>query len=630
MPEHPSHQEGRELSQAQSGSVTYLEPALWQQLTEAGSDQEFYMSWLRLQCRMIEQVHQGVVMVGPVEAGPFLPVAAWPETPNPGKTFENLVQRVHRERKGVVIRYQAESPGEIPDRFHLGYPIKLDNRLHGAVVLDIAHRKPEELQSVMRQLQWGLAWLEKHLLHKQTGSVENSQLHLNTTVDLVAQVLQEERFQGAAMACVTELATQLACDRVSIGFRKKEFIEVVAISHTAQFGTEMNLVRDIGRVMDECYDQRIPVLYPPNAAQRITITRAHAELSSQHKAVSILTVPLFSCQEKGCGAMTFERSVGEPFALHEVELCQAIGAMLGPILEEKRLNDRNLFTRVCDDCGTFLTRLWGPGHVKLKAVSVLLALVAIIFVFAKGDYRVTAKTLLEGEIQRAVTVPFDGYVEEAEVRAGDLVKHGQVMAQLHDKDLGLERIKWASLREQHQLEYYKALAEKDQAAAQIYLEQANQAAAQLSLLEMQLVRARITAPFDGVVVSGDLSQSLGAPVARGDVLFEVAPLHSYRVMLEIDERDIGAIQIGQTGTLILNSLPDQELVFEVEKITPVSVAREGLNYFRVEARLQEPSQRLRPGMEGYGKVDIDRRSLAWIWTHDLIDWVYLWAWKWLP
>ena len=124
--------------------------------------------------------------------------------------------------------------------------------------------------------------------------------------------------------------------------------------------------------------------------------------------------------------------------------------------------------------------------------------------------------------------------------------------------------------------------------------------------------------FDGVVVSGDLSQSLGAPVARGDVLFEVAPLHSYRVMLDVDERDIGDLVVGQHGTLVLNALPDQEWPFMVEKITPVSVAREGLNYFRVEAKLLEPSERLRPGMEGYGKVTADRRHLIWIWTHPLI------------
>lgn len=630
MPEHPPHQELRGGVQVQPGSITYLEPALWQQLTDAGTDREFCLSWLRLQCRMIDAVHQGVVMMGPVDAGPFLPVAAWPETLASSQSFEHLVQRVLRERKGVVVRYQAEIPEEIPDRFHLGYPLKVENHLHGVIALDIAHRKPEELQSVMRQLQWGMAWLENWLLRKQIGPVEETQEQLTTTLDLAARALQEESSQGAAMACVTELATRLLCDRVSLGFRKAEFVEVAALSHSAQFGEQMNLVRAVGRVMDECLDQGRPIFFPPDEAHRGAVTRAHAELSSQHKSAAILSVPLFASGGIACGALTLERGVGACFTPGEIALCQAVGAVLGPILEEKRRNDRSLIVRLRDDWRALLVRLFGPGHAGTKAFAITLGVLAVFLVFATGDYRITAKTVLEGEVQRAVTVPFDGYVEEALVRAGDLVKHGQLMALLNDKDLILERLKWVSLMEQRQLEYSRALAGREHAEAKVYQEQANQAAAELRLIEYRLTRAKISAPFDGVVVSGDLSQSLGAPVARGDVLFEVAPLDSYRVMLDVDERDIGAIQIGQTGTLVLNSLPDQDLLFHVEKITPVSLPREGLNYFRVEARLQEPSTRLRPGMEGYGKIEADRRRLIWIWTHELIDWLRLWAWKWMP
>lgn len=569
-------------------------------------------------------------MMGPVDAGPFLPVAVWPEALASSQSFEHLVQRILRERKGVVVRYQAEIPEEIPDRFHLGYPIKADNHLHGVIALDIAHRSPEELQSVMRQLQWGMAWLENWLLRKQIAPVEETQEQLATTLDLAARALQEESARGAAMACVTELATRLLCDRVSLGFRRKEFVEVAALSHSAQFGEEMNLLRAIGRAMDECLDQGQPLLFPPDETHRGTVTRVHAELSSQHKSAAILTVPLFASGGIGCGALTLERGSGASFTPGEVALCQAIGAMLGPILEEKRRNDRNLLARLRDDARALLIKLFGPGHAGLKACALVLAAVAVFLVFAKGDYRITAKTVLEGEVQRAVTVPFDGYVDEALVRAGDLVKQGQLLARLNDKDLVLERLKWASLKEQRQLEYSKALAGREHADAKVYQEQANQAAAELGLIEYQLTRAQISAPFDGVVVNGDLSQSLGAPVARGDVLFEVAPLDSYRVILEINERDIGVIRVGQAGILVLNALPDEDLDFHVEKITPVSVAREGLNHFRVEARLQEPSPRLRPGMEGYGKVEADRRRLVWIWTHELIDWLRLWAWKWMP
>jgi hypothetical protein len=35
-------------------------------------------------------------------------------------------------------------------------------------------------------------------------------------------------------------------------------------------------------------------------------------------------------------------------------------------------------------------------------------------------------------------------------------------------------------------------------------------------------------------------------------------------------------------------------------------------------------------MEGFSKVEVDRRLLIWIWTHDLIDWARLWVWSWWP
>jgi hypothetical protein len=35
-------------------------------------------------------------------------------------------------------------------------------------------------------------------------------------------------------------------------------------------------------------------------------------------------------------------------------------------------------------------------------------------------------------------------------------------------------------------------------------------------------------------------------------------------------------------------------------------------------------------MEGAGKIEVDRRSLVWIWTHQIVDWMRLAAWSWLP
>ena len=159
--------------------------------------------------------------------------------------------------------------------------------------------------------------------------------------------------------------------------------------------------------------------------------------------------------------------------------------------------------------------------------------------------------------------------------------------------------------------------------------QIEQIDAMLSLVADKLSRATLTAPFDGIVVAGDLHQLLGTPVELGKVLFTVAPLDSYRVILQVEERDISYLKLGQRGELTLSGIPHRQMEFSVEQITPVSTAQDGRNFFRVEARLFNPSDRVRPGMEGVGKVDVDERRLIWIWTHNLIDWVRLTVWKWL-
>jgi hypothetical protein len=88
--------------------------------------------------------------------------------------------------------------------------------------------------------------------------------------------------------------------------------------------------------------------------------------------------------------------------------------------------------------------------------------------------------------------------------------------------------------------------------------------------------------------------------------------------------------VGQRGQLRLASTPFDPVPFTVEKIVPVATAREGRNFFRVDARLAHAPERLRPGMEGVAKIDVDRRLLAAIWTRSALDWARLTLWTWWP
>jgi hypothetical protein len=108
-------------------------------------------------------------------------------------------------------------------------------------------------------------------------------------------------------------------------------------------------------------------------------------------------------------------------------------------------------------------------------------------------------------------------------------------------------------------------------------------------------------------------------------------LDSYRVILEVDERDVGAVRLEQAGLLALTGMPEDLLEIRVEKITPISTAEDGRNFFRVEASLVgAPPALLRPGMEGVGKIDAGERRLIWIWTHKIVYWVRMFFWSWWP
>jgi Barrel-sandwich domain of CusB or HlyD membrane-fusion/GAF domain len=386
----------------------------------------------------------------------------------------------------------------------------------------------------------------------------------------------------------------------------------------------MNLVRLVGAAMDEALDQRALIRHPA-PPEELNITRAHAELAQVCGAATILTVPLFS-RDRFIGAITFEHPSG--FDADTVEVLDCIAATAAPILEEKRRNDRWLIIKIADAFWNQLVRLLGPGHAKRKLAVLVLLAAASAGYFWKGLYRVTADAAVEGQIQRSVVAPFNGFVLEAPVRAGDTVKAGQLLARLDDRDLLLERLKWITERERRKLEFEKAMGERNRAEQLISTTQMEQAEAEIRLVDEQLSRARLTAPFDGLVIAGDLTQSIGASLQRGQELFEVAPLDSYRVVLDIDETQIGDVAIGQKGSLVASSLPGENFPLSITKITPVSKAHDGRNTFRVEGQLEDTGLALRPGMHGVAKIDIERRHMVWIWTRAFLDWARLTLWRW--
>lgn len=565
-------------------------------------------------------------MLGSGAKGSFVPAASWPVDE---QNLELLAEsgRIAARQRSAVVQPQSPPGSEgTAGPVIVAFPLLTDGELLGVVALEVNTLDQQQQRTLLQLLQWGSAWL--HLLSQEDGSAAIAS-RLANVVEVTAKALDQSSLRAAATAAVNHLANLLSCERVSLGLLHNRSMRVQVVSNSAQFDRRTALLRGIEAAMDEALDEKRAVVHPPVRISEIEALPAHERLCRGNDGAAACTVLLLD-ENQAIGALTFERQQGPPFDRDELDLCDAVVALLGPIFELKRLQDRPLLAKAGQTIAGVLGGIFGRRHLLRRLLIAGSVAMLVVLALANGEFRISATAVLEGTEQRALVAPIDGYVAQARARAGEFVKQGAVLAALDDRDLKLERRRWLSERDDLTKQHRRAFGTLDRAQAAIVEAQLGKANAQLSLIEAQLARTRIVAPFDGVIVRGDLSQSLGVPVERGQILFELAPLDTYRIALQVNEGDITHIAAGQQGVLALAALPDERLPFQVEDIIGIATTDEGRNGFRVEGGLEAASAKFRPGMRGVGKIVVGERSLLWIWTHSLADRVGLWLWSRLP
>jgi RND family efflux transporter MFP subunit len=576
-------------------------------------------SWLARQCRMLPGAMRAVAVLGRPDA----PAAAcWPEGSGPHPDLEAAAMAA-LVRRSVLAEDLAPRPGLPPTRSRVAVPFPPAAGVLGAVALELADVKSSEAAPVVAALRSGAAWLP---LARQ--SEPGRERYATTLLAWLSVALEAESRDAAALRVATELAATLGCERVAIGALEHGRMRLLALSHSARFDPRTEPMRVLVALLEEAADQDATVAVPAPAGAPAPIAREH-ERAQQAQGGALWSVPL-PAGGRVVGAIHFEARGAHALDPGLLRLCEEAAAHLGPALELAQRAGAPLRARARERLRDALRELAGPRRTGTKLALAGALCAALLLGFASGPFRVTADATLEGRVQRAVVAGLEGYVAEAHARAGDLVRQGEVLGRLDDRDLELERRKWTGRHAALRKEYREALASHDRARVAVLTARLAEAEAELDLLEARLARTALVAPFDGVVVRGDLSQALGSPVEKGEVLFEVAPLDGYRIVLRVDERDVAHVAPGQPGSLALSALPGQTLPLTVERVIPVASVHEGRNVFPVEARVEQGTSGLRPGMAGVAKIEAGHERLSWIWTRRAFDALRLWAWGWWP
>lgn len=598
--------------------------ALWAALASASEPGAFCRAWLDLQCTRTRGTVGGMILLES-GTGSFAPAAIWPPGPSNIDPLRKAGEAALAQGRPVIERDAHQ-----PDQSSIAYPVQSAGHVHGVVVLAIAGARPAVLQSALRELHWGVGWILSLVWQHRAETQGRSGATAASAIDLLAAVQEHETLQEAGMALCNELSRAIAAERVVLGLVRKDVVKLLTMSHGAWFRKRSDIAEAVEAAMDEALAQGEAILFPGEDGGG-PITIQHARLAAAAGSASLASVPMM---DRGLtiGVLTLERGAdAEPFTADDLLFCETAAALVAPTFALKQREERLVSGRIRGQAMAGAKALFGPRRPLAKALGIGALLALLVLFLPTATFRVSADAALEGRVQRAAAVPFSGFIARSHARAGDVVREGQLLATLDDRDLKLDHARSLSAVRQLDRRYRESLAKHERSEMNLFGAQLRQAEAELSLVEYKLARVKIAAPLSGVLVSGDVSQLVGSPVEEGEVLFEVAPLDDFRVVLQVEEGDISYLQPGQRGNFAPTGLAGSTAPFIVTKLTSVTANQDGKNVFRVEAELAAGAPpALRPGMEGVAKVGVDRRSRFWIWTRGVRDWWRLFLWKWLP
>lgn len=235
------------------------------------------------------------------------------------------------------------------------------------------------------------------------------------------------------------------------------------------------------------------------------------------------------------------------------------------------------------------------------------------------DFSVEVAGDVAPSFQLDVKSEVSGKIKAVHVEAGDTVKSGDLLAEIDDRDLMTEKqsvlseIDGAKLEMEKDKRNYERSKELfdaklvsreqfDNLTSEFDISQNNLIRAQrkLETTEEKLRKTKIVSPIDGTVLTLPVIEGqvvvAAASVNSGTTLMTVANLEKLLVQTHVNQVDVAKLKVELPVKLKVDSLKDVTMNGKISFIAPVATVKNSVKGFDIEATIENPNARLRPGM----------------------------------
>lgn len=457
-----------------------------------------------------------------------------------------------------------------------------------------------------------------------------------------------------------------AADRLSVVMRQGQRWQLLAASGADRIESRADATKRLQMLAASTADWGEPLEYADaKPSENAELPPELAELIEKHvdesQARRLVAVPIeFDHGENDqpqrsrvAAVLIAEQFSSEGAALSRERVLE-LAELCAPALRQARQLDR-FPVRNClrwADHWTQVCEAWGLTKLTLAAAVVLAVLAALVLV--PYDFEVEASATIVPLVERDIFATTDGKVAEVRIVHGQQVEANEVLAVLQDPQLSLdvERVQGEIETTRKRLEAI-AVARTDRKVREETTNEklplsaeAEQLEKRLASLQKQqeiLARRRealtLRSPIAGQVLTLDVQNLLlTRPVARGQVLFTVADTTAgWRLAADLPQDRIGHVvaaqhELGQQLPVRFRLAGDTERTFSahLDSISTTAVLDtteldQASPAFEVLVAVDENELFVaRPGMNAQVRIHCGRRSLGYVWLHDVWDAVYSW------
>jgi RND family efflux transporter MFP subunit len=455
-------------------------------------------------------------------------------------------------------------------------------------------------------------WDARHETRQQDDATETAA----AIVDLISRLESASSYTAAGQLLVHELSQFL--DGPTVSFLRSQQGKLSLQAHTGESVPGDDVLDLLIAAGDEAVIRGEPGLWPAPEGQAKHCLLTHRQLAQRLEMDCVLTFPLLDEHSHLQGVLVLTGTTELLDPPDGFQFLRAASTPLASCLRTLQRTERPHWQRRLDK--------WVAQLSSAKGRWLMLGAVAAAGVLAIPlPYNVQCDCELQPVTRRYVAAPFEGRLEKCLVEPGDVVTAGQLLARLDGREIQWELEGVQADQHRAQKERDGHLASGKYGEAELSRLEAERLRLKTELLQHRGTRLEITSPIEGIIVSGDLRRTEGAPVQVGQSLFEVAPLDAMTIEVRIPEREIAYVQPGQTVDVTLDAFPGRHWPATFAEVHPRAQVHEGEQVFLAEIDVPNEHELLRPGMRGQARIRTASRPLGWNLFHHAWEKLAMWA-----